>query len=602
MLLKVGLDLLRPWPMKVLVDYALSSKPVPDTLASAMQQVAGGATRENLVTWSVLATVAIFLAGWVLRVATSYVDIGFGLRMTYDLAADLFGHLQRLSLRFHRRKSTGDTVRRVTTDCGSVATIVKDALLPSLVALVTLGAMFSIMWQLDSTLTLLALMVVPFLMLVFKLYAGPMEQRSYRRQEAEGRMYDVVEQTLSAVPVVQAFGGEKQADRRFRATTSQALDATLSATRAQFRFKVLVGLGTALGTAAILWVGALHALEGSLTVGSILVFISYLSSLYGPIESVMYMSSTVQAGAGSARRVLEVLHTDEEIKSKPGAPPLRRVAGHVLLDNVTYGYEKGRSALENVTLEAHPGETIAIVGPTGAGKTTLVSLVPRFFDPWVGRVMIDGRDLRDVQLQSLRRQIGIVLQDPFLFPMTIAENIAYGRPGASLKKIKAAARAANAHDFIERLPDKYDTLLGERGATLSGGERQRLSIARALLKDAPVLILDEPTSALDAETEELLLDALKRLMNGRTTFIIAHRLSTIRNASRIAVIKDHRLVENGTHEELLASGGVYARLYAFQFGREAEPIPNISLHKHAASIRSAQYATQPVISRQQLER
>ncbi|MDQ3929878.1 MAG: ABC transporter ATP-binding protein/permease, partial [Chloroflexota bacterium] len=558
LLVKVGLDLLRPWPMKVLVDYALTGKPLPNTLAEFMQQVPGGTTRENLVTWSVLATVAIFLAGWVLRVATSYVDVGFGLRMTYDLAADLFGHLQRLSLRFHRRKSTGDTVRRVTTDCGSVSTIVKDALLPSLVALVTLAAMFSIMWQLDATLTLLTLAVVPFLVLVFKLYAGPMEERSYRRQEAEGRMYDVVEQTLSSMPVVQAFGREEHADQRFRATASEVLDATFSTSRAQLRFKVLIGLGTAVGTAAILWVGATHALEGSLTVGSILVFISYLGSLYGPIESVMYMSSTVQAGAGSARRVIEVLHIDEEVKNAPDARPLRRVQGRVLLDNVTYGYERGRPALENVTLQAHPGETVAIVGPTGAGKTTLVSLVPRFFDPWSGRVLIDGKDVRNVELQSLRRQIGVVLQDPFLFPMTVAENIAYGHPGASLRRIKAAARAANAHHFIEGLPEKYDTLIGERGATLSGGERQRLSIARALLKDAPVLILDEPTSALDVETEELLLDALKRLMNGRTTFIIAHRLSTIRNADRIAVIKDRRLVENGTHEDLLAYQGVYA--------------------------------------------
>ncbi|MEO6456873.1 MAG: ABC transporter ATP-binding protein [Chloroflexia bacterium] len=573
MLLKIGLDLLKPWPMKILIDYALSGKPVPDVLASVLQQMPGGASRESLITWSVAATILLFLLSWALGLATSYVDTGFGLRMNYDLAGDLFGHLQRLSLRFHRRKSTGDSIRRVTTDTGAVSTIVKDALLPVLIAFVTLAAMFGIMWQLDSALTLLSLAVVPFLMLVFRLFSGSMQERSYRQQEMEGRMYDVVEQTLSAMPVVQAFGAEGRAEQRFRGATNDTLDATLSTTRAQFRFKVLTGSGTALGTAGVLWVGALHVLEGSLTIGSILVFIAYLGSLYGPIESVMYMSSTIQTAISRVRRVVEVLHTDEEVKNKRRARPLRRVTGHILLDNVTYGYEKGRPALESVTLEARSGETIAIVGPTGAGKTTLVSLVPRFFDPWEGRVLVDGKDVRDVQLRSLRRHVSVVLQDPFLFPMTIAENIAYGRPNASFSRIKAAALAANAHTFIERLPDGYDTVLGERGATLSGGERQRLSIARALLKDAPILILDEPTSALDAETEEMLLEALARLIKGRTTLIIAHRLSTIRDADRIGVIKDRKLVEMGTHEELLACGQVYAQLYAFQFGRKTERTP-----------------------------
>jgi ATP-binding cassette subfamily B protein len=284
---------------------------------------------------------------------------------------------------------------------------------------------------------------------------------------------------------------------------------------------------------------------------------------------MMYTSSTIQGAADSARRVLEVLKENPDVTDRPRADSLPPARGHVRLEGVTFGFEPGRPVLRGVCLEALPGQTIALVGYTGAGKTTLVNLIWRSFDPWEGRVLIDGHDLRDVQLHSLRRQVALVLQEPLLFPLTIAENIAYGRPGASRAEIAAAARAANLHDFIARLPEGYDTRIGERGATLSGGERQRLSIARALLKNAPLLILDEPTSALDADTEGVLLAALGRLMKGRTTFLIAHRLSTIRGADRVLVLDEGRLAEAGSHDDLLARGGLYARLHQAQFGMPA---------------------------------
>jgi ATP-binding cassette subfamily B protein/subfamily B ATP-binding cassette protein MsbA len=569
MLARIGLDVLKPWPMKVLVDHALSGLPAPPVVAAVLHVLPGAATREGLVAWSVAATVVLFLLSWGLGVATAYANIAFGQRMVYDLAADLFGHLQRLSLRFHRRKSVGDSIRRVTTDSGCVSVIVKDALLPLVTSAISLVAMFAVMWRIEPGLTLLSLGVVPWMALVLRRYMRPMLERSYAEQEAEGRLYDVVERTLSAVPVVQAFGREADADRQFAAAARRVTDASLATAIVGLTFQVLVGAATAVGTAAILWLGAERVLDGRLTVGGILVFVAYLGSLYGPIEAIMYTPSTAQGAAGSAVRVLEILETAREVDDRPGARRLGRVEGHVRVSDVTFGYEPGRPVLKHVTFEARPGEVIALVGPSGAGKSTTVGLLPRFYDPWEGVVAIDGRDVRDVQLRSLRSQIAIVLQEPFLFPLTIAENIAYARPHASRAEIEAAARAANAHAFIERLPQGYDTMVGERGATLSGGERQRIAIARALLKDAPILVLDEPTSAVDPETERLLLDAIARLTAGRTTFIIAHRLSTLQKADRILTLQDGAIVESGTHAELVARGGVYARFHALQLGAAA---------------------------------
>lgn len=562
---KVGLDLLKPWPMAFLVDYVLRGQTMPSWLEHWIRHLSGGANTHALVVWSVVATVLIFLLSWALDLATTIGNVSLGQRITYDLAGELFARFQQLSLNFHARKSVGDSLRRVTADCTCVSVIVKDALLPVFASILSVVAMFSVLWRIDPTLTMLALVVVPFMMLVFRRYAVPMMETSYRQQEAEGKMYDAVEQTFSAMPLMQAFNREKPNDVRFKATTESALAVTLSLTRLQLGFKVLMGFTTALGTASILWLGTQHALEGRISLGAIIAFLSYLGSLYAPLEAVMYTNSTIQGAAGSARRVMEILRKESDLKDRPGAKALPAIRGKIRYEDVTFGYEPGRPILKQISLDIEPGETIALVGATGAGKSTFISLLPRFYDPWEGCVTVDGKDVRDVQLKSLRSQIAIVLQEPFLFPLTVAENIAYGRPHANLSEIESAARSAEAHDFISRLPDGYHTLIGERGATLSGGERQRLSIARAILKDAPILILDEPTSAVDSQTEQGLMTALKRLTRNRTTFIIAHRLATVREANRIVSLEAGRIVEIGRHDELIRSGGVYAKFYETQF-------------------------------------
>jgi len=571
MLANIGLELLRPWPLKLVVDNVLGNSGLP----AALKWLPGVDGPRGLLVWVVIATLLIFLLGTVSQMAYTYYSLRLGQKMTFSLATDLFAHLQRLSLGFHTRRPTGDLISRVTGDSWCVNTLVTDALVPALQAVVTLIAMFVVMWGLQPTLTLLALGVAPFFIIVIKILGGPIKDRNREQRDLEGSMMSVVEQTLSAVPAIQAFTREEHETRRFSSYADRTVIAYVRATVAGLWFELFAGLVTTLGTAAVIYVGARLALDGKLTAGTIIVFLSYLGSLYDPLDSITQTTQTVQGAAAEADRVSEILETEPAIQDKPHAPAAR-MRGAIRYEGVTFGYEPGRAVLHDISLEAQPGDVVAIVGPTGAGKTTLMNLLVRFYDPWSGRITIGGTDIRDVRHRSLREQIGLVLQDPFIFPISAADNVAYGRPDARRADVLAATRAANAHDFITALPEGYETLIGERGATLSGGEKQRLSIARAFLKDAPVLVLDEPTSALDARTEGALLEALERLMAGRISFIIAHRLSTIRKASWILVLDHGRIVDSGTHAELLERGGLYAAMYNRQMDvaqHDAAPAP-----------------------------
>jgi len=495
----------------------------------------------------------------------TYTSLRLGQEMTYDLGGDLFRHLQGLSLLFHRRRPVGDMIARVTGDSYCLSTLVTEAVVPVVQASVLVASMLVVMWLLQPTLTLLAVAVIPLMVLVIKVLGRPMKERTRERRDLEGRLMSVVEQTLTSVPAVQAFTREELEHRQFRKYADRTVTAYIRATFAGMWFELAAGLVTTVGMAAVFYVGGELALHGKITIGTIVVFTAYLSSLYDPIESMTHTTQTVQIALAQADRVLEILDTAPEIRDRPRARAVR-LDGAVRYENVAFGYEPGRPVLKGISFEAQPGDVVAIVGPTGAGKTTLANLLVRFFDPWSGRITIGGRDIRDIRVNSLRRQLALVLQDPFIFPLTIAENIAYGKPTARPEEIQAAARAANADEFVRRLPEGYDTVVGEQGATLSGGERQRLSIARAFLKDAPLLILDEPTSALDAHTEALLVQALQRLMRGRITLVIAHRLSLVREANQILVLRHGEIVERGTHDELTAHEGVYATLYAHQVG------------------------------------
>jgi ATP-binding cassette subfamily B protein len=565
MVLDIGFTLLQPWPLKVLVDNVLRGRPLHGLLLSAFQMLPGPHGRIALLDWTVAAGVAIFLLTGAWGLLSAWAAIRFGAQLSYDMAGALFAHIQRLSLRFHATHGIGSSLRRIMGDSGAVTTIVQDGALPGLSAVASLASIAAVMVALDPLLTLLALAVIPPMALVVRLISSAMTERSYAQQEAEGELYDTIEQTLTGIAVVRSFSGEQAADRRLAGNVERLMRATVRMTWAQSRFSLLLGLITALGTAGVFLVGAHQELRGTISLGTILVFLTYLGSLFAPVHDVSHAGGTIAESLGSALRVVEVLDEVSSVSEAEDPVPLPGVRGEVAVRDVSFAYEPSRPVLHRVSFSVRPGELVALVGPTGAGKSTLAGLVPRFYDPDTGQVLLDGRDLRELPLAQVRGAVSLVLQESFLFPVSVAENIAFGRPGATLDEVVQAAQAANAFDFVQRLPEGFGTVLAERGAALSGGQRQRLAIARALLKDAPVLVLDEPTSALDVETEGLVFSALERLMQGRAVIVIAHRLSTVRRADRILVLRDGQLVEQGPHDELVALDGHYARMHAMQF-------------------------------------
>jgi ATP-binding cassette subfamily B protein/subfamily B ATP-binding cassette protein MsbA len=563
LLVEIALGALQPWPLKIAVDNVLDSArhPFPEPFGTWMNQLSGG---------SLLLMLAIVVIGGVIiqvinQFVSAYatkVQVDAGQRMVYDLRGRLFEHLQALGLHHHITTSTGDAVYRIDVDAYSIENLVMSGLFPLATAVTTLVVMFVVLLKMDVTIALLSLTTVPFLYACLRYYMHTLVKRTERVKELESKLLERLYEVFAAMRLVKSFARESHESGRYTTFGHQVMNARIGITWQESLFSVVVSTITILGTALVLIVGGNQVLNGRLSVGDLWVVLAYLNAVYGPLASIAHTTGQLQGALAGAKRVRAMFAIMPETVDPPDPVEAAGIKGDVRFDDVGFSYPDGTKVLHGISFSAKPGEVVALVGLTGAGKTTLVSLIPRFYDATEGRVLIDGVDVRSYRVRALRDKIAIVLQDPVLFTGSIADNLRYGKLDATDAEVEEAARAAHAHGFISRLPRQYDTPVAEAGGGLSGGERQRLSVARAILKNAPILLLDEPTSSLDAISEEIVFAALRRLRTGRTTIVIAHRLSTVRDADRILVLDGGRIAAQGRHEELLKSSQLYRRMCA----------------------------------------
>jgi len=561
--LLAALELARPWPLKIVVDNVLGAKPLTFAPASFDARTLLVAACAGLL----LLQVALAILG----VLQNRLTIGIGQRMVTDLRAELVAHLQRLSLGFFGRRPGSDLVYRVAFDTFSVQSMAMNGLFPLVTALALLAGMSVVLFRMNPTLALLFVGIAPILFLTIRFVGRRIATLATTQRESESAFFSEAQRGVGAIHVVQAFTAEQREHERVMDASDRALDAALRLYVFETGYAGLVSVVMALGTAVVLYAGGLQGLAGTMSAGDVIVFVTYLASLYGPIHALSQTTGLIQGATAGARRAFEVLDADPEVKDRPGARALASVRGAMRFEGVCFSYGDDSFGLHDVSFEAPPGALVAVVGPTGAGKTTLVSLVPRFYDPGAGRVTLDDVDLRELQVRSLRRHVGIVPQAPLLFPATLEENVRYGRPEATATELARACELAGVTRFLSQLPHGLATKVGPEGQQLSQGQAQRVTIARALLKDPRILILDEPTAALDAETEAYVMSGIEQVMKDRTTFVIAHRLSTVRRADLLLVLEAGRLVETGTYESLRRAGGLFQRLHEAQFLRDAEP-------------------------------
>lgn len=555
--LSVLADVARPWPLKLIVDSVLGGHELPgwmpDWLRSGSPDVKIGALVALLI--------VVVAVGGILTYLGTYWAQSIGQRVVFDIREAVHGHLHRLSLGYHHSQSPGDLAQRLTADVDRIQDVLISGLVNLVTSVLTLGLMLSVMVYVNWRFTLLSLIAAPFLAATVYSYTNRIKWSSREARKQEGRVAGLVQETLGAIHLVQAYTREDHELERFRLEATGSLEAGIQATMLQARFSPTVDFLTALATGIVLWVGAHEVLAGRLTLGLLLVFLSYLNGLYQPMKQLSKLSYLNARGAAAAERLSEIMDTEPALPTISGAYKPARVRGEIAFESVSFTYPLAeRPALHDVSFTSAPGQVTALVGRTGAGKSTIASLVPRFYDPTSGTVMVDGVDLREWDLPTLRVNISLVLQDTILFQTSVKENIRYGKPTASDEQIRHAAEQANAHEFIEKLPGGYDTVVGPRGATLSGGQRQRVSIARAMLRDAAILILDEPTTGLDPASEKFVLEALARLMKNRTTLVIAHGEAPVLLADEVLVVDGGRIVERGTARELSKTGAGYRRL------------------------------------------
>ncbi|MBV9523481.1 MAG: ABC transporter ATP-binding protein [Alphaproteobacteria bacterium] len=555
-----GFELLKPWPLQIVIDHVLGGKPAPGVLRALAPA--------SLLALACLAIILVQAAAGGLTLLHNYTTIGVGQRMVNDLRGALYSHLQRLSLAFHSRQKVGDLMYRVTADSFAVQTVIMNGLLPIISALVLLGGMMFVLVPIDAELTALSLTIVPALFVLIALFNRKITTVAGEVRDADSRVYSIVQWAFSSIKVIQAFTKEEDEYRRFMGASRASLGSTLKLYSWQTLYSGTVNVVIAAGTAIVIYAGGRAVMTGALTIGQLVVFISYLAQLYQPVNQITQSWGLIAGARIGARRVFEILDTEADLKDGTRRFAGRGARGDIAWRQVSFRYRPDLPVLRSVDLAVRGGMKVAVVGPTGAGKSTLLGLLPRFFDPTTGSVTIDGVDLREFDLKSLRQQIAMVLQPPLIFPISVHDNIAYGRPEATRAEVEEAARLARIDRLVASLPQGYDTVIGEAGATLSEGEKQRLTIARAMLRDAPILILDEPTSALDVETEAAVMAGIERLTRGRTTFIIAHRLSTVRSCDLILVLRDGVIAEQGGFAELVRRQGVFAEYYNTQFGSE----------------------------------
>jgi ATP-binding cassette subfamily B protein/subfamily B ATP-binding cassette protein MsbA len=558
---EIALGALQPWPLKIVIDYVLDQHPLPASVAGPLDALTGG-NRIALLILFVIAGVVVQLLNQVVTAYAVQVQITTGQRMVYTLRYRLLEHLEGLGLDHHIKTNTGDSVYRVDVDSYAIENLAMSGVLPLVTSSVTLLVMFVILLRMNVTVALLSLTVVPFLYLSLRYYALTLSDKEERVKELESKLVERLYEIFSAIRLVKSFAREPHEVVRYAEAGEKTMHARVAITWKQSMFGLMIAVTTVLGTALVTIVGGVYVMRRQMSVGDLTVVIAYLGAVYGPLSAIAHTTGQLQSAIAGARRIRSMLAHTPETVDPPDAVPAVDLRGEIRFDNVSFAYPDGTPVLHDISFTASPGQMIALVGLTGAGKTTLVSLIPRFYAPTAGHVLVDEVDVRHYQLRSLRERVAIVLQDPVLFSGTIADNLRYGRLDASAAEVEQAARAAHAHDFISRLPKGYDTPVAEAGAGLSGGERQRLSVARAILKNAPILILDEPTSSLDAISEEIVFAALRQLRAGRTTIVIAHRLSTVRDADVILVLDGGRIVAQGRHDELLRSSQLYRRMCA----------------------------------------
>jgi ATP-binding cassette, subfamily B, bacterial len=562
-------NLLEPWPLKIVLDIVLKSRQSSGWLNHFILSTIGE-DKLTILKYAAAAALVIAAFGALCSYAEKYLTTSVGQWVMHDLRRTLYSHIQRLSLAYHDQKQTGDLISRVTSDIDAIQSFIVSGLLGALINILTLVGMVGVMFYLDWRFTLIALSVAPLLFVVVYTYTRRIKKAAREVRKKEGEIVSVIQEVLSSIRVVKAFAREEYEEHRLEEQSLEGVEIALRARGLKAKLSPLVEIIVAVGTSLVLWFGGRMVLNGSLSAGSLVVFILYLGKMYKPMQELSKMTDAYSKAAVGYERISEVLETDGETVDLPNARTAPRFKGRIEFVNVNFSYRPDLPVLKNLSFKIEPGQLAAFVGPTGAGKTTIISLIPRFYDPSSGVVKVDGYDVRSLKQKSLRQQISFVLQETLLFHGPIWNNIAYGKPDATRSEILHAAEFANAHEFIEKMPDGYSTILGERGVTLSGGQRQRIAIARAIIRNTPILVLDEPSSGLDAASEKLVFEALDRLLEGKTSIVIAHRLSTIRRADVIFVVKDGTIIESGKHEELLSSGGLYSELYELQFRREED--------------------------------